>query len=278
MPVQPLSTDLLERVAQEMRLRNYARRTIKAYVSCLRRFAHHIRPQVPREVATADVRAWLLELRNAGASRSLMDQHVSALRFLYRELYGRKDAALNIPRPRKNQALPFVPTRAQVLQLADSIANRRHRLAILFLYSTGVRVGELVALNVGDVDLEELVVRVLEGKGRKDRLTVVSQSLGDDLRRLMAGRSRLEPLFPNEYGQRWSARSVQHVMQRARIQVGLPAGTTPHSLRHAFATHLLEQGVELRAIQQLLGHKNLKTTTRYARMTHPGRMKVVSPL
>ncbi|HCH63762.1 MAG TPA: hypothetical protein DFR83_13230 [Deltaproteobacteria bacterium] len=278
MPVKPLSTDLLERVAQEMRLRNYARRTIQAYVSCLKRFARHIHPTAPRDLPSAAVRSWLLELRDAGASRSLMDQHVSALRFLYGELYGRDDTALDIPRPRKNQALPFVPTREQVLQLADSIPNRRHRLAILFLYSTGLRVGELVALNVGDVDLDELVVRVLEGKGRKDRLTVVSRSLVRDLRRLMDGRSRLEPLFPNAHGVRWSARSVQHVMQRARIQVGLPSGTTPHSLRHAFATHLLEQGLELRAIQQLLGHKNLKTTTRYARMTHPGRMKVVSPL
>jgi len=278
MSSKPLSPYLLERVAQEMRLRNYAKRTIQAYVSCLRQFTSHIHPKPPRDLPMDEVRGWLLHLVERGVSRSLLDQHVSALRFLYRELYGQRNAALGIPRPRKERRLPYVPTKEQVLRLADATGNPRHRLAVLFLYATGVRVSELVALNVGDIDLTELVVRVVEGKGRKDRLTVVSGTLRADLERLMRHRSRLEPLFANVQRTRWSTRSVQQVVQRARVLADLPAGITPHALRHAFATHLLEQGVELRAIQQLLGHKNLKTTTRYARMTHPGRMRIVSPL
>lgn len=274
----PLSPLLLPRVEQEMRLRNYASRTIQTYVACIRQYAQHLMPVSPRDASAEDARGWLLRIVDLGASRSLVDQHVSALRFLYGELYGREVEALSIPRPRKDRRLPHVPSREEVLQLADAVPNPRHRLAVLFTYSSGVRVSELVAVDVGDLDIEGRVVRVVEGKGRKDRLTVFSQRLVPDLERLVFGRSRLEPLFPNAHGLRWSARSMQNVVQRARVAAGLSDGLTPHSLRHAFATHLLEGGVALRAIQQLLGHRHLETTTRYARMTHPGRMRIQSPL
>ena len=123
MAPQPLSTDLLERLAQELRLRNYAQRTIRTYVSCVRQFARHIRPQIPREAGPEVIRAWLLQLRDAGASRSLVDQHVSALRFLYRELYRREEVELDIPRPRKSRRLPYVPSRAEVVRLAGATGN-----------------------------------------------------------------------------------------------------------------------------------------------------------
>ncbi len=278
MQTQTMSPYLLERVAQEMRLRNYSQRTIDTYVSCLRRFSEFVHPGAPRDVDFEVVRSWLLDLVDLGASRTVVDQHVSALRFLFQELYRREGVNFEIPRPRKSQKLPYVPSRQEVLSLSQAAGNERHRLAILFMYASGVRVSELVAVNVGDVDLEELVVRVVEGKGQKDRLTVLSEQLVPGVKRLMAGKTALEPLFANREGGRWSSRSVQHLVQRSRVVAGLPAGLTPHSLRHAFATHLLESGVELRAIQQLLGHKHLKTTTRYARMTHPTRMRVTSPL
>jgi len=278
MPHQPLSSLLLPRFEQEMRLRNYSPRTIQAYLSCLRRYSTWCQPIPPRDVAPEVPRSFLLHLLDLGASRSVMDQHVSALRFLYVELYERNPAEFVIPRPRRGQRLPEVPTRAQVLELAAAAGNARNRLAVLFIYSSGVRVSELVALDVGDVDLGELVVRVRAGKGSRDRLTITSARLVPALQQVIGVRPRLAPLFASIHGGRWSARSLQQVMQRARLEAGFGERFTPHSLRHAFATHLLESGVDLRAIQQLLGHKHLQTTTRYARMTHPSRMRLTSPL
>lgn len=278
MHTKPLSTQLLPRVEQEMRLRNYSPRTISTYLACIKRFAQWCAPTSPRDVEPDVPRAFLLHLLDLGASRSLMDQNVSALRLLFVQLYRRDPAQFVIPRPKRGKHLPFVPTRGQVLRLAEVVQNPRHRLTILFIYSSGVRVSELVDMNVGDVDLGELIVRVRSGKGNRDRLTITSAKLVPALQRLIGDRPRLAPLFAAAHGRRWSSRSVQHVLQRGRVAADLPAQLTPHSLRHAFATHLLESGVDLRAIQQLLGHKHIQTTTRYARMTHPSRMRLHSPL
>lgn len=274
----PMSPLLLERVRQEMYLRNYSARTIDTYVSCLRRYAEWLAPVVPRNAPSDAPKVWLSELLQAGASRTLTDQCVSALKFLYFELYRWEEADLSVPRPRRGDHLPDVPSKEEVLQLAACIANRRHQIAVLFLYATGVRVSELVALNVGDVDLDARVVRVRSGKGNKDRLTIIARRLVPELRWLNAGRSSVHPLFESRDGGPWSARSVQNVVQRARERSGLGMKVTPHTLRHAFATHLLEAGTELRVIQQLLGHRHITTTTRYARMRDPRRMQVPSPL
>jgi len=269
---------LIPRFQQELRLRNYAERTVETYTSCLVRYVRWIHPDVPRTVDAEVPRSFLMNLVETGASTTLVSQHVSALKFLYVQLYDWPEERLRIPRPRMGHRVPPVPSREEVLQLADATRSHTHRTAILLLYASGLRVSELVALNVGDVLLDDLLLRVREGKGDKDRLTIFSASLVPHLERLAGLRSRDEPLFLSARGDRWSQRSVQHVLQRARTRAGIESAYTPHSLRHAFATHLLEAGTSLRVIQGLLGHKHITTTTRYTHMTSPHRMKVSSPL
>lgn len=278
MPIPVLSTELFTRYGQELRLRNYAPRTIQTYTSCLRQYAAWLAPTAPRDAAVAAPRSFLVHVVEAGASRSLVDQHVSALKFLYVELYGWDEARLDVPRPRRERSLPVVPTRDEVLALAGVLENRKHRLAVLLCYGSGLRVSELVGLNVGDVDLETLTVRVRQGKGRKDRLTVLSESLAEAVREQGGGRPATQPLFLGAGGRRWSTRSVQAVVARARQRAGLQRRVTVHSLRHAFATHLLERGTDLRAIQVLLGHADVRTTTRYTHLVDPRQMQLVSPL
>ena len=278
MPVPILSTALLPRYRQELRLRNYAPRTIKTYSSCVRQYARWLAPTVPRAAEAEHPRSFLLHLIELGASRSLIDQHISALKMLYIELYGWSPKRLSVPRPRREKSLPVVPTRAEILQLAGVITNPKHQLAVLLLYATGARVSELIALDIGDLDLEERVVRVRSGKGRKDRLTLLSPTLIPAIQVQIGERARLEPLFDSAWGGRLSVRSVQHVVRRACVNAGLHKRITPHSLRHAFATHLLEAGTDLRVIQSLLGHARIETTTRYTHVTNPARLKVRSPL
>ena len=273
-----LSTNLFDRVRQEMVLRNYAHRTIRTYISCLRMYVRWLEGDSPRVVLPETPRQFLLALIEAGASRAYIDQNISVLKFLYVELYGWSSEELSVARPRREWRLPYVPTKAQVLRLADAIRNPKHRLAVLLMYASGVRISELVALDIGDVDFEQRVLRVRDGKGGKDRLTIFSERLIPALRAQVAGRSRLAPLFPSQKRGRLAVRSLQNVIQKARRGAGLRKGISAHSLRHAFATHLLEAGTDLRIIQDLLGHRAIKTTTRYTHIAGPCRRRIQSPL
>ncbi len=275
-PTYP-STTLVERFQQEMRLRNYAPRTIATYTSCIRQYARWLSPTWPRDAALDAPRTFLIELVETGVGRSLLDQHISALRFLYVELYGWQADALRIRRPKRRKTLPVVPTRNEVLRLADAIDNRKHRDAVFLAYGSGLRVSELVQLRVADVDADALLVRV-RGKGGRDRLTVLSQGLVDEVAWLQQGKAPWDPLLRSRQGGHLAVRSIQTVVARARRRAGLDKQITPHSLRHAFATHLLEGGTDLRVIQKLLGHQRIDTTTRYTRTVSPARMQIRSPL
>ncbi|HJN72296.1 MAG TPA: tyrosine-type recombinase/integrase [Myxococcota bacterium] len=273
-----LSQDLYERYQQEMVLRGYARTTIKAYLSCLRGFVAHIDPVVPRDATDGQVRSYLLGLLEADRSRAYVNQVVSALKLLFHELYGRSAEMFVVPRPKRGVFLPRVPTREEVLAMAAVTTNDKHRLVILLLYASGMRVSELVGLRVGDVDLSRLQLRIRRGKGRKERVALLSPMLTDTLREQTHGRHPESPVIPSNAGGALTARSIQKVVGRAAAAGGVEGKVTPHSLRHAFATHLLEQGSDLAVIQVLLGHADLRTTMRYIHLRDPGRMQIRSPL
>ncbi len=277
----PLSHKLLERYEQELELRHYAQTTIRCYTSLLRTFVGWLLQEgrVPREATDEDIKSFLLTGMELGLSRSWIDQAISSLKFLYVELYGRSAAPFrSVDRPRRERKIPDVPTRDEVLRLADATPNRKHRIAILLMYASGLRVAELVALRVGDVNLERLTLKVRSGKGNKDRLTLLSESLVEEMTWLMGERDRADPLFWSNVGGGLSKRSIQHVVERARARADMKTRVTCHSLRHAFATHLLESGTDLRVIQALLGHRSIHTTTRYTHMRDPNKLRVRSPL
>jgi site-specific recombinase XerD len=270
----PLSTDLLPRVREEMTLRNYAPRTIDTYVSCLKKYARAI-GCVPREATVEKIQSYLLGLAKE-QSRPAVDQAISALKFLYVELYGWTDEAFAIERPRRQVRLPYVPSRDEVRRLLDAIENRRYQLAISMLYGSGLRISDIETACVGDFRLEDCTLRVPSGKGGRTRTTVVAPSLVPELQWMIAGRGRTEPLFVKSNGEPLTVRSVQQVVQRTARRLDIPV--TPHSFRHAFATHLLEAGTSLRVIQDLLGHARIETTTRYTRIQSPSVFAVRSPL
>lgn len=186
---------LFEAVGEELRLCNYSPKTSSVYLGQLRAFAQFFRPKHPRELSDEDIRQYLIYLMDNGLSRAAVDQAINALRFLYVEMYHRDFVLKDVPRPKKERKLPIVLSHSEVLQIAQTIQNPKHRLMIELMYAAGLRVSEIVKLRVQDVNLNELTLFVRGGKGKRDRLTVFAESLKDALRRQMEGKEAKTSYF-----------------------------------------------------------------------------------
>ena len=271
-----LSPRLLERYAQELELRGYAPATVKAYASALTGFVRWLLPQVPRDVGREEVLAYLHALGTVG-SRTRVDQAVSALKVLYVELYGFED--FDVPRPRRKRFLPRLVEREDVLAMLDATDNRKHRVAIMLMYGSGLRVQEVCNLQVGDISLARRTVRVGRTKSRSGRHTILSASSVPDVSALVRAQAFHLPLLrSNQGGGPLTTRSLQKVVRGAAGRAGVEGKVTPHCFRHSFATHLLERGTDIRYIQALLGHARIETTRRYAHARDPVTLSILSPL
>jgi integrase/recombinase XerD len=263
-----------------MRLRNYSHKTIKTYLSCLRGFVRHFSPRHPRTLTEEDIRSYLLFLlEKKHSSPAYVNQAFNALRYLYVELYGMPFAIGNIPRPRGEKKLPTVMSQEEVLRLLAGIENLKHRTVLMLTYSAGLRVGEVVKLKVADIDSERKLIHVQCGKGKKDRYTLLSDVMLQELRRYYTAYKPREYLFEGAEGRKHLAeRSIQNVFVRAARKAGIVKPVSVHSLRHSFATHLLENGTDLRYIQEILGHASSKTTEIYTHVSQKTLGKIVNPL
>lgn len=291
--------ELLERVREGLLLRGYSPHTRKVYLGHLRRFVEWCdraaggdgaspesrRALLPfderlREEGEALVRRYLVELvERRGVSRSYHSQVVSALRFFFETVLRRPRVALGIPRPKREARLPEVLSTAEVGRMLTKTRNMKHRVLLMLLYSAGLRVGELVRLRPEDLDGDRGMLRVRKGKGAKDRSTLLSPRALDAVRRYRAAYPTDRWLFPGSSPTRHlTERSVQRVVARAARVAGVRKAVTPHTLRHSFATHLLEGGTNLRIIQELLGHSSPRTTQVYTHVARSTLEAVRSPL
>jgi site-specific recombinase XerD len=202
-----------------------------------------------------------------------------SLAFFFRHVLKRPYVVPSLIYPRKSTKLPPVMTREEILALIESVENLKHRCLIMLLYSSGLRLSEIAALKITDIDSKTMRIKVVQGKGSKDRYTVLSQNLLLELRAYYLIYRPVEYLFNGQgKGRRMSPRSIEHVMQKALIKLGLQSKNyTVHTLRHSFATHLLEGGVDLHTIKELLGHSHLSTTMQYLHLTNAHLKTVVSP-
>lgn len=273
---RPASSGPFDRVLAaaeaELRLRGYSARTRKAYLKHIRMFFRRLDGS-PEDLDEGSVRTFLLHrIRHDGVSRAYHDQAVSALRFLYRHVLGRPRVADRIPRPRSERKLPTVLSRGEVERLIEAIDNPKHTALVMITYSAGLRVGEVLRLRVADIDTERRAIFVRGAKGRKDRYTLLSDRALEAIRAYRRTMPTGPWLFPGARpGRHLTARSAQKIVVRACERAGIRKRVTPHTLRHSFATHLLEAGVDLRYIQELLGHASSRTTQVY---THVGRREI----
>jgi integrase/recombinase XerD len=271
-------TPLRQRLIDDLRLRNYSPRTIEAYVAGVAKFAAHF-GRSPDQLGLEDVRTFQLHLLARGVSWSQFNQTVCALRFFYAITLGRPGLVEHIPFGKRPKVLPAVLSRDEVARLFAAVRHDRHRLMLRTTYAGGLRVSELVRLQVADIDSARMVMHIRQGKGRKHRLVPLSPRLLAELRTYWRERRPRLWLFPGQ-GAAGHLRPdiVQRACREAAHSVGFTKHVTVHTLRHSYATHLLEAGVDLLTIQKLLGHRDLQTTARYTHVSTQRLRAAPSPL
>ncbi len=270
---------LRQRMLEDLQIRRYSPTTIRIYLRAIAEFAQHF-GKAPDRLGAEHIRQYQLYLiQEKKVSRPAFIQMVCALRFFYTHTLNRKISMERIPFPRRERKLPLILSREEVKALLEAPGNLRHRTLLAILYGCGLRVAEVTQLKVSDIDSARNVLRVRHGKGRKDRQTLLPAKLLELLRCYWRSQRPTDWLFPGADSTRpISAKAVFLACRKATQRAGISKPIHPHSLRHAFATHLLEAGVNLRTIQILLGHANLETTARYLHVADVAVRTTASPL
>ncbi|MBU1051456.1 MAG: tyrosine-type recombinase/integrase [Nanoarchaeota archaeon] len=264
--------ELLEKLKAELKIRGFSPLTVRNYTFFVNKFLKKTNKK-EKELDKEDVKAYLSEMFDTKSKNTIMLAGAS-LKFFFKEVL-KKDFE-GIPLPKKEKKLPEVLTKSEVRNLIESTDTIKSRLIVSLLYSTGLRVSELVNLKVSDLNLDEKTGWVRRGKGNKDRLFVMSENLSEELKDYFDTRGK-----ENEYvfskTKPLTTRNIQKIIKGTKERAGITKKTTPHTLRHSFATHLLEQGVDIRLIQVMLGHASLNTTQVYTHISSEQLKKVANP-
>ncbi len=280
---------LRRRMAGDMTIRSFAPSTQRGYLAAVTDFTAFL-GRSPDGAIAEDLRRYQLHMRSSGVSATSMNAAVSALRFFFGVTLGRGDAQVGMTTVREPHRLPVVLSPEEVARLLDAAPGLKYRAALSVAYGAGLRASEVVSLKLTDIDTERMVIRVEQGKGRKDRYAMLSEPLLHLLRAWwLAGRGRGVMLAHGSGGGGWlfpgqnpvnplTTRQLRRAFDGAKVAAGIDKPVSLHTLRHCFATHLLEQKVDIRVIQVLLGHKKLDTTARYSQVASTTLRAVKSPL
>jgi integrase/recombinase XerD len=259
-------TPLRRRMIEDMQVRNLSPVTQRCYVHAVARFARHF-DRSPDRLGLAEIRAYQIHLTTIGISWAGFNVAVCALRFFYGVTLGRTAIVKRIPYARKRRQLPVILSADEVVRFFAAVPNLKHRIALMTAYAAGLRVSEVVRLKLTDIDGDRMLVRVDQGKGGSDRYIMLSSQLLTVLRTYWREVRPARWLFPGQDDSRPLDPSVlQWACRNARAAAKLGKPVTVHTLRHSFATHLLEAGTDIRIIQVLLGHRDLSTTARYTQV------------
>ena len=261
-----------------LRLKNYSFNTINSYNHCFEKFLDHFNGENISDLTKDQITDFLYQEYQKGLSYGYQNQIINSIKFYYEKVLGRKKEFYSIPRAKRPHKLPVVFSEEEIITLLDQINNLKHKCILYLIYSAGLRISEAVNMKVSDIDTTRNLVVIRGGKGKKDRTSLLSQKLLEMLRHYYKLYKPKEYLFEGETGGQYSIKSIQNVFNKALVASGIKKDATVHSLRHSFATHLLERGTDLRYIQELLGHESSTTTEIYTHITKKGMDKIVSPL
>lgn len=267
-----------ETYLQKLELKRYANNTVRTYVPLFEMFINHYKEKELHAINESDIRAFLQRLIRRNVSNSYINQVINAIKFYYEVVLGMPNRFYEIERPRNESKLPKVISKDQVLSIINSTNNIKHRCIVALLYSSGLRRSELLNLKIKDVDSKRMLIRVENGKGNKDRYTLLSQTALLDLRTYYREWKPQDYLFEGQNNCKYSGQSVLKIVRMAAQKAKIRQEVSPHILRHSFATHLLEAGVDLRQIQVLLGHGSSKTTEIYTHVATNTFTTIKNPL
>ncbi|MCT4618340.1 MAG: tyrosine-type recombinase/integrase [Marinisporobacter sp.] len=270
---------LINKSNQQLVLKGFSTKTIKAYIGHTRRFYKFCNKSI-ESFTKEDVEKYMYALLyEDNTSHAYVNQALSAIKFLYKYILHKGNILYEIPRPKKEKKLPNILSETEVIGILNSVKNKKHKAILFVIYSEGLRLGEIIRLKVEDIDSNRMLIHIKQGKGRKDRYTILSDNALEILREYAKEYKPKEWLFPGaKKGEHLHERSVQKVFKRACENANIKKDVSVHTLRHSFATHLLEGGTDLRYIQELLGHKSSKTTEVYTHVSKKNLSKIESPL
>ncbi len=268
--------NILNNTDRALRLRNYSPRTKSAYLLYIKDYITFSKRAEFKNKQQA-VEDFLLDKHKQGKSPQTINLALNAIKFLYHEVI-KDPQKIDVRYAKRSKKLPIVLSRAEINKIIEATENPKYRLMISLSYGCGMRVSEVVNLKVADLDIDDLVVHIKGAKGRKDRISVLPEKLQNDLRNSIAGKYMSEFVFASNRGGNLTTTSLQKMFRQSLTKAKVHKPATFHSLRHSFATHLLENGVDVRYVQELLGHQNIRTTQIYTQVTNPSLKNISSPL
>lgn len=263
---------------QKLKIKKYAYSTAKTYTSMFEGFINYYKTKDFNSLDENDIRNYLEYLVSKNKSNSYINQAVNSIKFYYEIVLGMPNRFYSVERPRKERKLPVVISTLDVKNMIDVTKNMKHKCIISLLYSSGLRRNELLNLKLSDIDSKRMIIKVNQGKGNKDRLTIFSAILLRDLRIYYKEYKPKVYLFEGVKEEQYSGESVLKIVKKAAYKASIKVNVTPHTLRHSFATHLLEAGTDLRYIQSVLGHSSTKTTEIYTHVATNSIKDIKSPL
>jgi len=272
-------SELISKYEHRLTLRNYSENTLKAYLNGLNIFLEYLRSNQIHEKPSSQLEAFFHHCKkDLGYSYSMMKQLLASVSFLYEEVLKEEiDFDFNI-KMKKPSRIPVVLSVQEVEKFLNSFSNLKHKAIFTLIYSAGLRIGELLNLKMEDIDSDRMQIRIHQGKGQKDRYSILSKKVLELLREYVKEYQPKEYLFEGQGGGKYSSSSIQALMRRHKKKCGITKKATPHTLRHSFATHLLDNGTDTRFIQELLGHKHISTTQIYTHVSSRSMKDVKSPV
>ncbi|WP_299261567.1 site-specific tyrosine recombinase/integron integrase [uncultured Aquimarina sp.] len=267
-----------EEYLQKLLLKRYSQNTVRSYVNAFEAFINYYKDIELLSIGELEIRRYLRKLISEKKSNSYINLTINSIKFYYEIVLNMPNRFYAIERPRKQQKLPIVLCKEEILSIINNTNNLKHKCIVSLLYSAGLRRAELLNLKISDIDSKRMVIRVVNAKGNKDRYTLLSTNVLKDLRNYFKQYQPKHYLFEGPKENPYSASSVKAIIEKAAKKSKITKRITPHTLRHSFATHLLENGTDLRYIQSLLGHSSSKTTEIYTHVATNTFRMIKNPL
>jgi site-specific recombinase XerD len=269
----------MQNFLMQLQLKAYSPSTIRTYKNEFGQFLYLLKSIPAQNLQPEHLQRYLLYCLQHGVAENTVHSRINALKFYYEQVLHKEKMFFEIPRPKKPMLLPGVFNKEEIASILNSVSNLKHKTILMLAYACGLRVSEVVSININDIDSKRMIIHLHGAKGKKDRVVNISPTLIVMLREYYKQYKPTEYLFEGQYArQHYSSRSIQLVLQEVKKRAGITRPGSMHQLRHSFATHLLDKGIDVVMIQRLLGHNDLKTTIRYLHVTNRDLQKVISPL